>query len=67
MTEGEMVGRHHWLDRPEFKQALGVGDVDREAWRAAVHGVAKNQTQLSNWTEERHKKKVINKEKLLSL
>ena len=23
---------------------------DREAWRAAVHGVAKNQTQLSNWT-----------------
>ena len=25
--------------------------MDREAWRAAVHGVAKNQTQLSNWTE----------------
>ena len=23
---------------------------DREAWRAAVHGVAKSQTQLSNWT-----------------
>ena len=23
---------------------------DKEAWRAAVHGVAKNQTQLSNWT-----------------
>ena len=23
---------------------------DREAWRAAVHGVPKNQTQLSNWT-----------------
>ena len=23
----------------------------REAWRAAVHGAAKNQTQLSNWTE----------------
>ena len=23
---------------------------DREAWHAAVHGVAKNQTQLSNWT-----------------
>ena len=25
--------------------------VDREAWRAAIHGVAKSQTRLSNWTE----------------
>ena len=25
--------------------------MDREAWHTAVHGVAKNQTQLSNWTE----------------
>ena len=25
--------------------------IDREAWRAAVHGVAKSQTQLSNLTE----------------
>ena len=25
--------------------------MDREAWRAAVHGVTKIQTQLSNWTE----------------
>ena len=25
--------------------------MDREAWRAAVHGVAKSQIQLSNWTE----------------
>ena len=25
--------------------------MDRKAWRAAVHGVAKSQTQLSDWTE----------------
>ena len=25
--------------------------MDREAWRAAVHGVTKSQTQLSDWTE----------------
>ena len=25
--------------------------IDRESWRAAVHGVTKSQTQLSNWTE----------------
>ena len=25
--------------------------IDREAWHAAVHGVAKSQTQLSDWTK----------------
>ena len=25
--------------------------MDREAWRAAVYGVTKNRTQLSDWTE----------------
>ena len=25
--------------------------MDRDAWRAAAHGVTKSQTQLSNWTE----------------
>ena len=28
--------------------------MDREAWHAVVHAVAKSQTQLSNWTEVRH-------------
>ena len=26
--------------------------MDREAWRAAVHGVTKSQTQLSHWTDD---------------
>ena len=47
MREDEMVGRHHRLDGREFEQAPGRGD-DREAWHAAVHGVAKSQTQLTD-------------------
>ena len=38
-----MVGWHHQLDGPEFGQAPEVGD-DREAWRAAVHGVTESDT-----------------------
>ena len=30
--------------------------LDREAWRAAVHGVTKSQTRLSDWTELKRKK-----------
>ena len=26
--------------------------MDREAWRAAIHGVAKSRTWLSDWTEQ---------------
>ena len=50
MTEDEMAGWHHRLDEHEFEQGLGVGDGPG-GWCAAVHGVSKSWTQLSNWTE----------------
>ena len=36
MTEDEMVGWHHGLNRHELAQALGDDEIDREAWHAAV-------------------------------
>ena len=44
-----MVGRHHPLDGLEFEQTLRDRE-GRDAWRAAVHGIAKSQTLLSDWT-----------------
>ena len=49
-TEDEMAGWYHQLDGYESEWTPGVDD-DREAWRAAIHGVTKSQTRLSNWTE----------------
>ena len=38
-------------ERGEWKSQLCDMLMDRESWRAAVHGVAKSQTWLSDWTE----------------
>jgi len=46
MAEDKMVGWHHRLNTHEFEQTLGAS----KAWCAAVHGVTKSQTQLSDWT-----------------
>ena len=48
--------RIRWLDGITNSMAMGVGGLrelvmDREALSAVVHGVAKNLTQLSDWTE----------------
>ena len=50
MTKDEMVGCHHWLNGHELSKLQELV-MDREAWHAAVHGVANSWTWLSDWNE----------------
>ena len=59
--------RMRWLDGITDLMDMSLGKflelvINREAWRAAVHGFVKTQTRLGDWTEL---KKILNRELLL--
>ena len=54
MTEDEMVGWHHWLNRHEFEQALGVGGGQESLECCSLRGHKElDLTEWLNWTEKK--------------
>ena len=52
MTEDEMVGQQHWLNRHEFEQTLGVGDGQGSLVCCSPWGCKESDmTERLNWTE----------------
>ena len=49
-TENAMAGWHHWLNGHKLSDLRELV-MDREAWRAVIHGIANSWTRLSDWTE----------------